>query len=180
MRAIESRLIRIVTYPFLALVGLVSIMFLYINYIGIRNNINDLFTLDFFPGMLFMNLVGLAFPILLAINKTALVFDNDQLRIKYLFGLITKAYKYKELTFNILKVQSVEVTVIQLDSGEQIRLSEKAYENYNDIKSIVTSKLTVDSRVIWRRQFTLPNKIFAALSFFILLTFVVSRLLING
>ena len=175
MKAIESRLIRRVTYPLLFIIGLISCLFIYLDFIAIKNSINSLFTLDTFSGILLMTLIAFMYPIILTINKTGLKFNSDHLEINYLFGLVRTRHEYSKLKMNELKIQSTLVTIIQLENNEQIRLSEKGYENYNEIRTLLINQLKDDGRLTWRRQISRPNKIFLFVGLFIVLFFMLTR-----
>jgi hypothetical protein len=74
-----------------------------------------------------------------------------------------------------LKIQSTLVTIIQLENNEQIRLSEKGYENYNDIRTLLTKQLNQDGQLKWRRQIRKPNKIFILVGLCIVLFYSLTR-----
>jgi hypothetical protein len=175
MKAIESRLIKRVTYPLLFIIGLISCLFIYFDFLAIKNSLNTVLTLDTFSGILLMTFIGFMYPIILAINKTGLKFNSDYLEINYLFGLIRTQHEYKGIKMNELKIQSTLVTIIQLENNEQIRLSEKGYENYNDIRTLLTKQLNQDGQLKWRRQIRKPNKIFILVGLCIVLFYSLTR-----
>lgn len=123
-------------YPLVFLIVAGSVMITFIGWIIIKSNMDDLYRPDIIFGALFVIWLGL-FPLIMIVQHLCgIEIKDDHVVIKYVFGLISSRYNFNRLKqaqyffFN-------EGVIIETDSGKQITIGQKQYQNYAQLRDLI-------------------------------------------
>lgn len=136
---IKSKL-TFILLPLLVVFTICSGVILYIVYIIIINNLDNITDIDIIAGILFLSWISI-FPLVLFMSLLRdFKFHSDKLEVVYLYGLINRFYDYKDLKISDY-VWSTGGILIQLPDGDQMTLGEKQYKNYNQVKKALEKNI---------------------------------------
>ncbi|AKQ45961.1 hypothetical protein TH63_10425 [Rufibacter radiotolerans] len=113
---------------------------LYIVYIIIINNLDNVTDIDIIGGVLFLSWISI-FPLALFLSLLKdFKFHPNKLEVIYLYGLFTRFYDYKDLKISDY-VWSTSGILIQLPDRDQMTLGEKQYQNYSQVKKALEQNI---------------------------------------
>jgi hypothetical protein len=94
--------------------------------------------------ILFLSYLGV-FPsiMMLTIIRNYHIKD-EHLEVRYLFGLITNEFQYKDLTLSDYR-WSTRGLLIELPNGDQLTIGIKQYKNFDTIKEALEKKIDKES-----------------------------------
>ncbi|MCV9386987.1 hypothetical protein [Reichenbachiella ulvae] len=162
----------IILYFAVFLLAFGSGVLLFIAWIIIRTNIEDLLRLDIISGTLFLIWIGLLPLILVGEHLRGIVIREDHLELSYLFGLFRTKHYFTNLKQNQYWYHN-EGVVVETESGYQFTLGQKQYRNYSELRNLIDEKIDKSDELTLRR-FTRTLKILTVSGVIILTAFVIS------
>ncbi|MEP4531619.1 MAG: hypothetical protein ABJ004_00945 [Cyclobacteriaceae bacterium] len=162
----------IILYFAIILLAFGSGVLLFIAWIIVRTNIEDLLRLDIISGTLFLIWLGLLPLILVGEHLRGVTIREDHLELSYLFGL----FRTKHFFTNLKQSQywyHNEGIVVETETGYQFTLGQKQYRNYSELRNHINEKIAKSDELTVRR-FTRTLKILTVTGVIILTAFVIS------
>ena len=163
----------IILYFAVILLAFGSGVLLFIAWIIIRTNIEDLFRLDIISGTLFLIWIGLLPLILVGEHLRGITIKEDHLELSYLFGLFRTKHFFTNLKQNQYWYYN-EGVVVESENGYQFTLGQKQYRNYPELRNLINKKIDKSDELTVRR-FTRTLKVLTATGIIILTAFIISQ-----
>ena len=146
---------------------------LFIAWVVVKTNIQNLFSLDIISGTLFLIWMGILPLIAAGELLRRIIIKDDHLELSYLFGLFRTKHFFVDLKQNQYWYYN-EGVVVESKNGYQFTLGQKQYRNYPELRNLLNQKIAKSDELTVRR-INRTLKVWIATQTIILVAFIISQ-----